>query len=712
MGKITLFLILLPTTLLADISGFVRDKKTLKGLSNVNILILSTSIGTTSDPDGFFTLTVTENKTYTINFSMIGYSPKKREITNPDENIVIYLEEKVLQTPGVTVFGKKDSEVREKNPLSIDELISIPLIKPDPIHAIQTMPGVTSLSDYFGWIQVRGGGGEENLYLLNDFEISNLYRLFGFESIVNPYSISRFELYPGGYSSKYGNKLSSVITIESKQFLGRNNLILWSDPTEFSLLYESKLSNKLLFYLSWDNSFIDSYLKNLDVAKDIILPKWGCFEERVSYIFDHSEIHLQILRERDYASISFPVESDILDEDTVSLDWRNNNELYGISWSHSTETFGTQEIHLSYNRFESNFITENLEDSRTTEEVTTKGIKVSLEKSIMEKHSLSCGISWKHVDDYMDTRLGYNETYLDLPENVSIMGDTNSYILGGYIESSSSLLEKVRLRTGCRLDRLELTHETILSPRITVSYKPRADVENYIFWGKYYQFPRLSYLSYSNLDASSSNHYIFGTTWNLDSSILLKLDIYYKEYDKLVTTRGNFDNSGYGYSYGFDLLLRRSFINNSFGWVSYSHIVSRRIVMDYPYLAPYKSDITHSLNFVYTFTFPLNLELSLRYKFSTGRPMTPFYGLYWLDDRWKVYGGDFHSERLPSYRRLDLKIAQNYTLWNNEFRFYITVLNLSNRKNIHDYIIYNENKNYRAIYMLPIVPFIGIEGRF
>ncbi len=716
MGKIAFLFFLFSTNLFADISGIILDKKTDKPLVSVNIRIMGTSIGTTTDKEGNFNILLKKKQRYTLFISMMGYKKEEIEVTNPANNIVIHLQSEVLKTPGVTVFGKRIKEETEKNPLSTEELLRIPLIKPDPILAIQTLPGVTSPSDYFGWIFVRGGGGEENLYIWDGMELPTLYRLFGIGSIVSPFIINKFELYPGGFSCKYGNKLSSVVSIHSKDFTGKTKFIFWSDPTEFSGLYESNLSKDIAFYLTSRRSFIDIYLTKLGVSEDVLLPYWGDFEERLTYKYENGKVSLQMLRGKDGASINFPFESDTSGEDTISLEWENINELYSFIWLNSSEMFGTQRLVLSQTKSKNRFVTENLMDDYQLEDNKEKNISFSIEKQIVSHSFIECGINWKAKSESTEVKLSTRDTYLNFPAHYIITGDTSGYIAGGYLENTSIFLKIIKLRTGVRIDKLSITDEKVTSPRILISYMPVEGYENYLFWGHYYQFPKFCFLKDKNLDATSAHHYIFGAKWDLTDKWFLKFDTYYKEYEKLVVLDPivGFENTGYGYAYGFDLILRKHLIKNSFGWFSYSYTVSRRKTMDYPFLAPYTSDNRHTFNFVYSLQLPYRMQFGVRYKFNLGRPMSPFYGRQWnkKTNKWEIYWGKFHSVRYPHYSRLDIKIDKRINLGGCDLNLYLTILNLLNRKNVQDYFIYNENKNYRAIYMLPIVPVVGIEGRF
>jgi hypothetical protein len=83
-------------------------------------------------------------------------------------------------------------------------------------HTLQLLPGVTGTSDFGSRQSVRGGGPDENLIVMDDIELHNPYRLFGLVSGVNPDTVQRFELFSGAFSAKYGDRLSSLLQIETR----------------------------------------------------------------------------------------------------------------------------------------------------------------------------------------------------------------------------------------------------------------------------------------------------------------------------------------------------------------------------------------------------------------------------------------------------------------------------------------------------------------
>src|SRR5688572_18312364 len=83
-------------------------------------------------------------------------------------------------------------------------------------RTLQTMPGVAATEEFSSRLAVRGGAPDQNLTVMDSVEIHDPYRLFGLTSAFNPETIARFELATGGFSVKYGDRLSSLLVIENR----------------------------------------------------------------------------------------------------------------------------------------------------------------------------------------------------------------------------------------------------------------------------------------------------------------------------------------------------------------------------------------------------------------------------------------------------------------------------------------------------------------
>lgn len=84
-------------------------------------------------------------------------------------------------------------------------------------RVLHTLPGVAAADEFGSRLTVRGGGPDQNLTVMDGVEVYNPYRLFGLTSAFNPETIDRFELTAGGFSAKYGDRLSSILLVENRR---------------------------------------------------------------------------------------------------------------------------------------------------------------------------------------------------------------------------------------------------------------------------------------------------------------------------------------------------------------------------------------------------------------------------------------------------------------------------------------------------------------
>ena len=136
-------------------------------------------------------------------------------------------------------------------------------------------------------------------------------------------------------------------------------------------------------------------------------------------------------------------------------------------------------------------------------------------------------------------------------------------------------------------------------------------------------------------------------------------------------------------------------------------------------------DRRHNVNLVGTYTFgkKRNLDFSIRWNFGSGFPFTPTQGYYPQIDFNNQFTsnytnsnatlgyvpGDYNSQRLPDYHRMDVSIKWFYDI-NTHTRFEVNIgaTNVYNRQNI---FYYDRIKNKR-VNQLPILPNINLSIKF
>ena len=210
------------------LSGVISDAKNNETLIGVNINIKETTIYTTTNEYGFYSITLPKGS-YEISISYINYKSTQENITlnqNTKKDFILSENDNLIQE--VVVFDKTKVNTRKPemsvNKLSIATIKKMPVVlgEVDVIKSILFLPGVTNAGEGQSGFNVRGGGADQNLILLDEATIYNSSHLFGFFSVFNPDAIKDLKLYKGGIPSRFGGRASSVLDIYQKEGNSKN----------------------------------------------------------------------------------------------------------------------------------------------------------------------------------------------------------------------------------------------------------------------------------------------------------------------------------------------------------------------------------------------------------------------------------------------------------------------------------------------------------
>jgi len=206
------------------LSGTITDQKNNETLIGVTVVIPELQTGTTTNEYGFYSISMPAGE-YTIEISYLGFENLSEKILL-DQNIRknFALTESSQQLEEI-VLTEKNQAIEIKRPemsvnkLSIREIKSMPVVlgEVDIIKSLITLPGVTNAGEGQSGFNVRGGGADQNLILLDEATIYNSSHLFGLFSVFNPDAVKDLKLYKGGIPARYGGRLSSVLDIYQKE---------------------------------------------------------------------------------------------------------------------------------------------------------------------------------------------------------------------------------------------------------------------------------------------------------------------------------------------------------------------------------------------------------------------------------------------------------------------------------------------------------------
>jgi TonB-linked SusC/RagA family outer membrane protein len=235
-----------------EISGTVMERVTGDGLPGANVLVKGTNLGTASNRDGNFTLSLANFDQATLVVSFIGYVTQEVSVTRSTSNLSIALEEDILKISEVVVTGLATT-VKRRNLANSVGTVSAKELVPAPAQTLERalsgkMAGI-SINQNTGApggglnVNLRGTstitGSTQPLYVVDGVIVSNTAVQSGLDLItdatgagsatpqgqptnriadLNPNDIEKMEVLKGASAAAiYGSKASNgVVLITTK----------------------------------------------------------------------------------------------------------------------------------------------------------------------------------------------------------------------------------------------------------------------------------------------------------------------------------------------------------------------------------------------------------------------------------------------------------------------------------------------------------------
>lgn len=224
------------------ISGRVVDKATREPLPGANISVDGTSIGTSSDVEGSFVIINMPPGSFRLKISFIGYAP----LAIADVRVL------VNQTTTVTAELVQSS-------IEVKEMLVVadrPMVRKDATGTVtvvtkeelQTLAGVRNFVDVLSMrsgvvaegsnLYVRGGRSNEVAYLIDGVYIQD--PLFGgLGTQIHNDAIEQLEFLTGTYSAEFGDAMSGVVNIVTREGGEKLQAKVEARTSEFAKPYSS-----------------------------------------------------------------------------------------------------------------------------------------------------------------------------------------------------------------------------------------------------------------------------------------------------------------------------------------------------------------------------------------------------------------------------------------------------------------------------------------
>ena len=287
MKKIAFVLLLTVCTLLpavaqnVKISGKILDQED-KPIEFGTVRIAGTAVGTNTNLDGAYTLSIAPRDTLELIYSAIGYRTVKRTLIDAKGELTINVkmlpEDHMLDEVQVQGYRPNSQGMQH---VDVDNLRVSPDVSGGSVESvIGTMAGVVQNNEMSSQYQVRGGSFDENSVYINGIELYRPQLISNGQqeglSVINPDMVGAINFSTGGFSARYSDKMSSVLDItyrEPQAFEGAvsaslmgGSIMIGQNSGKFSQMHGARLkkNNSLLSSLDskgeYDPTFFDYQL--------------------------------------------------------------------------------------------------------------------------------------------------------------------------------------------------------------------------------------------------------------------------------------------------------------------------------------------------------------------------------------------------------------------------------------------------------------------
>ena len=727
----------------ALVTGNIIDKDTQLPLANVNIIVINSNTGATSDSLGTYKLQLAEGD-YAILISHIGYTELKQKIViQPGVKKLIIdfeLEPFAIPLPEITVTEEKGEDAISRYTIKEKPLRNMASPLPDVLLILKTLPGVASLNDQSTLYNVRGGNFDENLIYINGVEIyqPQLVRKGIMEnpSLVNPNLLEVINFQTGVFPVSYGDKLSSVLDLQYRQKFDRK----YFAKADVSAIGANATIGLRLLNNSWlqiaTRKISYGYIfKSLETKGDytpVFRDLQGLFHLSPSDKLELTFFGLKASSKFNASSekstnISFfngifdfqfggsevfTYQTGLL---SMVLNYKPGN-AFSLKWMNSY--FGQKEEENTF--LSTRLIHRSLESSEEAEAFRHEIIKNYLDARFYKSYAsfewiispsmlINAGVEMKYFSTQDSLSSSYREESeldgIDITtseKHVKKLSTRHGSILGRFIQTNIKASNKLALQFGLRWIKSSLNHEQLFLPRVQFLYR-LSKISKLVFAvGRYAQPPIYKEFQFreeddSGLLAQKATQFTLGLERILKNDLSFKLEVYYKRYSDLISydlkdvqIKYSGVNDAVGYAYGLEVFLRGSFIPDTENWISYSYLVAREdLLHDQVGYVPRASDRRHQFAFYgedRMERFPWS-KLFVRFIFGTGYPYTSNSWVLNNDKtKYQLKQNKRNSSRLPLYYRFDFGFSQEIRLGENIHIFLREeILNLHDKKNILGY---------------------------
>ncbi len=757
------------------INGKLTDKETGEPLIGATLYIKELQLGTITDQYGSMSMALKPGK-YSASFQCLGMANVKC-ILDVRSNGFFTLQLKPRLTSIAEVTVKAD-EIYSRGSKAGLERISIKTVKElpslmgekDVMKIAQMLPGVVSVGESSGGVNVRGGNVDQNLFYLNAIPVYNTSHLFGFFSAINTTIINDFSIYKGHVPAQYGGRLSSVFHVETRKgnknkFFAHGGIspISAQVSAEYPLIKDkaSIMLSARSSYSDWIlNRMNDPALRNSDARfYDVAIgtdyevnPK-----NHLNLFAYHSKDYFSLneLTDHEYANaggalnyvhrfspalksyftlISSTYKFSTIEKGSISAAYEHQYELkhqevkYNMNWLLGEKHIINGGLSSIYYQLERGDVIPYGIESRI--QLLPLGKEQGVESAVFLDDTYSpfywfsiyAGLRYSYYNE-----LGPKNVYSYYPDQAKTENtvlDSTEYGSGKVISSYHG--PEFRLAADFKIN-----HSNSLKISFTQMRQYLFMLSNTVAVAPNDQWK----LADSHIAPPRSNQYSAGYYLDLlQSGISASIEGYYKEAQHIVEYKDGADFlatpnlettilQGDQSAFGIELMLAKN-KGKLTGWISYAY--SRSLVqiagendwqnINHGNTYPANYDKPHVLNVIANFRVNRRVSFSSNIAYSTGRPITLPQSIFYMGDNPYVEYSDRNAYRIPDYFRMDFSLTVEGNLKKKKIMhsyWVISVYNLTGRKNAYTVYFMSENgyiKGYQ--YSVIGIPILTVTWNF
>jgi len=625
------------------ISGYVTDSQSGETMISAAVFDATSAKGVVTNTYGFYSLTIPKGKVQ-LSYSYVGYNSKKINFTLAKDTVINVKLTENTNLQEVTVIGgaRREFGVQGSQMSAIEvpiaQIKTVPMLfgETDVLKVLQLLPGVQGGTEGSAGFYVRGGGPDENLFLLDGIPVYNVNHAGGFFSVFNADAIKNVTLYKGGFPARFGGRLSSVLDItmndgNNKKITG--NVAIGLISSKFNV-EGPLLSEKTTFNISARRTYYDILTQPLlawyqkEIMGDEGKLKAGYYfydlNAKISHKFsDRDRLFLSFYMGDDviYSNVRMnrSREDDYTNENRLKMDWKWGNMITALRWNHiinnklfmnATAAFTQYRFYVGMGTESNKYYKQDLESTTELNLGYNSGIvdytgKVDFDYSPNPAHDIKFGTSY----NYHTFRPGVIAFQLDASRNDTVtktdttFGDKPIYAheMTLYVEDNWNIGNILKANIGLHASAFQVQDKFYYSvqPRVNARLLLSKDLSlktGYAYMSQYIHLLSNSDISMptdlwvpvtKHIVPMNSHQVSLGMFYNLKNLFDLSVEGYYKSMNNLLEYKEGasfFGSStgweekvcmGRGWAYGVEFLLQKT-IGNTTGWIAYTWAKAER----------------------------------------------------------------------------------------------------------------------------------------